>query len=502
LDASAPESEITFRSALKSPLAAYAHAFDLPDDGLDATLVKILIDYKMGRFRQAMKRYENLLSALGLDPEMPLLKQRAALTEQHAPLIVIEMLGHMGHDTTLSPDAMWGYVDAISLFDPDDHVCHGAIYNMLLMVAFRRLDLSPAAEFAQLAIEAYRACGSDYLEGFIHLHLGFLHVSAGDLAAARLAMDDGERCFKAAGAPDCEMAMVTVVRWWIDAERTGILPAPEALEPMQDAMVHGEFWPETLLVLATLQFRVGQAAQDERVLERHAGLETILRVRGMTDVLPAMQLMRDEFFHAGPRRATGAPPPLGLDERHIVIVMPNTTSMVVNWGDTAAEVPLTLARLRATQALLRGERAIQQGRFDAAARHLLPVFETIETEGWVYLFSTARETFARFCAECRARRRFIDRARRIRDGYLAPLAAEERVDPAPPELTRAEYAILCLLPDATSNKALARARGVSEATVKFHLKSIYAKLGVGRRRDAIDAAKRLGWIGQATSSGV
>ncbi|MAM63207.1 MAG: hypothetical protein CMH11_17105 [Maritimibacter sp.] len=496
------EREITFRSALKSPLSAYIRAFDAPGTSLDETLVKILIDYKMGRFRQAMKRFHNLLVAQDLDPEVPLLKQRDALTEDTAALLVIEMLAHMGYDTTLSPEGMWGYVDAISLFDPDDHVCHGAVYNMLLMIAFRRLDLSAAAEFGQLAIDAYRASGSDYLEGFIHLHLGFLNISTGDLAAASRAMDEGHRCFAAAGAPVCEMAMVTVVRWWIDAEHTGALPDPAALVEMQDALVHGEFWPETLLVLATLLFRVGQAEQDERVLERHAALETLLRVRGMTDLLPAMQLLRDEFFHGANHAKPDGASPLRLDERHMVILMPNTTSLVVNWGADAPEVSLTLARLRATQSLLNGERAMQQGRFDEAARWLLPTFETIEAQGWTYLFTTARETFDRFCAECRVRRRFIDRARHIRDAYLDPLSAQDRLDPAPPDLTPAEYAVLCLLPNATSNKALARTRGVSEATVKFHLKSIYAKLGVGRRRDAIEAAKRLGWIGQATSSGL
>ncbi|WP_281841368.1 LuxR C-terminal-related transcriptional regulator [Sinisalibacter aestuarii] len=487
---------------MKSPLPAYVDAFASPDTGFDATLVKIIIDYKTGRFRQAMKRYHTLVGALGLDPEVPLLKQQDKLTEEIAPLLIIEGLVHLGYDATLAPDALWAYVDAISLFHPDDHVCHGAVYNVLLMLAFRRLDLGSAAEFAQLAINAYRLSGSEYLEGFIHLHLGFLHISSGELDAARGAVGAAEHCFALAGGPVCEDAMVTVVRWWIEAERTGRLPDAPALERVQDALVHGEFWPETFLVLATLQFRVAQAARDDAVLERHAALETVLRVRGMTELLPAMQLLRDEFFYRLPRGGLTGPAPLGLSERHMILLMPNSTSLRVNWGEDAGDVPLKLARLRVTQALLRGEQALQENRFDEAARQLLPTFELIESQGWTYLFTTARDTYETFCAECRSRSRFVDRARHIRDTYLGPLAAQERVDRSPPELTQAEYAILCLLPNATSNKALARTRGVSEATVKFHLKSIYAKLGVGRRRDAIEAAKRLGWIGQATSSGL
>jgi DNA-binding CsgD family transcriptional regulator len=77
-------------------------------------------------------------------------------------------------------------------------------------------------------------------------------------------------------------------------------------------------------------------------------------------------------------------------------------------------------------------------------------------------------------------------------------AAAASSAPAPtdaPPLTRSELAILRLLAQGHSNKALARALNVSENTVKTHLANLYAKLGVGRRVDAVLAAQRLGLVG-------
>lgn len=59
-------------------------------------------------------------------------------------------------------------------------------------------------------------------------------------------------------------------------------------------------------------------------------------------------------------------------------------------------------------------------------------------------------------------------------------------------LSMREREVLRLLAEGLSNKALARALGVSENTIKTHLANVYAKLGVGKRTEALAAARRLG----------
>lgn len=58
-----------------------------------------------------------------------------------------------------------------------------------------------------------------------------------------------------------------------------------------------------------------------------------------------------------------------------------------------------------------------------------------------------------------------------------------------------ETQILFLLAEGQSNKAIAQGMDISENTVKFHLKHIFAKLGVDNRTAAMAAALRLGLVG-------
>jgi DNA-binding NarL/FixJ family response regulator len=62
------------------------------------------------------------------------------------------------------------------------------------------------------------------------------------------------------------------------------------------------------------------------------------------------------------------------------------------------------------------------------------------------------------------------------------------------ELTPREREILELLAQGLSNRAIAGALGISEHTVKFHLASIYGKLGASTRTGAVRRALRRGLI--------
>ncbi|ODU06414.1 MAG: hypothetical protein ABS81_04710 [Pseudonocardia sp. SCN 72-86] len=65
---------------------------------------------------------------------------------------------------------------------------------------------------------------------------------------------------------------------------------------------------------------------------------------------------------------------------------------------------------------------------------------------------------------------------------------------APPALTEREQAVLAQLPTLRPIAEIAADLGVSPNTVKSHVKALYAKLGAGSRREAVDAATRLGLV--------
>jgi DNA-binding CsgD family transcriptional regulator len=72
--------------------------------------------------------------------------------------------------------------------------------------------------------------------------------------------------------------------------------------------------------------------------------------------------------------------------------------------------------------------------------------------------------------------------------------AEETGLNEPPPLTAREREVLALLAEGASNKAIARALGVSVHTVKFHVASLTEKLGAKGRLEAVAIAIRSGLV--------
>jgi DNA-binding NarL/FixJ family response regulator len=72
----------------------------------------------------------------------------------------------------------------------------------------------------------------------------------------------------------------------------------------------------------------------------------------------------------------------------------------------------------------------------------------------------------------------------------AAAAVEELSEP----LTARESQVLGLLGGGLSNKMIARELHISEHTVKFHISSLYSKLGVSNRAEAVSQGARHGLI--------
>jgi DNA-binding CsgD family transcriptional regulator len=72
------------------------------------------------------------------------------------------------------------------------------------------------------------------------------------------------------------------------------------------------------------------------------------------------------------------------------------------------------------------------------------------------------------------------------------LSETETVERGP--LTEREAEVLGLLARGLANKQIAASLGISEHTVKFHVSSIYQKLNVTNRAEAVREGLRGGWI--------
>lgn len=82
----------------------------------------------------------------------------------------------------------------------------------------------------------------------------------------------------------------------------------------------------------------------------------------------------------------------------------------------------------------------------------------------------------------------------------APQPRASRVDAAPDDeplveqLTPRERTVLALVADGLGNREIGHELEISEHTVKFHLASIFGKLGASSRTDAVRRGLRLGLI--------
>ncbi len=77
---------------------------------------------------------------------------------------------------------------------------------------------------------------------------------------------------------------------------------------------------------------------------------------------------------------------------------------------------------------------------------------------------------------------------------VAPDGEDESADSSTESLTAREIEVLELLAQGLSNKGIASRLHISDQTVKFHLATIYGKLGTHNRTEAVRQAVRRGLV--------
>ena len=87
----------------------------------------------------------------------------------------------------------------------------------------------------------------------------------------------------------------------------------------------------------------------------------------------------------------------------------------------------------------------------------------------------------------------VDRIDEAETVLSLPPAAQDVETPIE-ALTAREHDVLALLADGISNRDIAARLAISEHTVKFHLASIFGKLGASTRTEAVQRGLRLGVI--------
>ena len=129
----------------------------------------------------------------------------------------------------------------------------------------------------------------------------------------------------------------------------------------------------------------------------------------------------------------------------------------------------------------------------AALLALTRALQAAETEGWVRPFLRDRDRLTPLLERYRT---VVMTPSPLVDRLLTPSTSRAVHQVA---LTDRELAVLQLLPSMMSNEQIARELFVSVNTVKVHLKSLYRKLGVTSRREAVIAGAA--WAADQVGSG-
>jgi len=431
-------------------------------------------------------------------------------------------------DKRLDPALIARLEGAVAAFGPQRTEERGWIYNHLCLVYTRLGDLEPARLSALAALACYREERAVYAQIFMLMHLGLVSTLSGNFAASLSFSREAQDLIQSAQWSDANLAaIVRLVSCEVHYLQGDVALASAGLSECLAPMTYGEAWVElySRLFQTLARCRLREDGLDAAVAIVDKA-EEVASNRGLPRLRIAARILRmDLFVSAG----------LLESARHIAEELAGSLTAgrdtdTVTWREEN-DLSLALARLRiasgaAYEALVEIGRVQARSKKNGSGFHLL--FATILSchANWLcgreeralqalqsaIALARAHEAVqpfidegAAFASTVRAIIRrfglgsfssdavdFISRivGEAVRKRRTAPQGTVEETD-RDALFTLREHEVLIHLSDGKSNKEIARALNMSEATVKFHLKNVFAKLGVSRRAMALAVARRL-----------
>jgi len=406
----------------------------------------------------------------------------------------------------------------------DDHIVRGSFYNSVLEFYIRGRRLAAAEDVANRALHHYEQAHVPMLAFYISLHQALMRLLMGDAVNARRQAEQAQRYLDAvAFESPGDQRLLTLLNACIDYEGGKPEPLARFLSTELDDFAHGEIWPS----LIEFALHYGSQALSEhfstlaarnfldrwrvyQISNRQFGVMIELREAAILQNANRWQEAAEKTAALATRitRAWVAAAGEELERlkdrdeivqamiwlRHIVYEQPTRPHLEVQLGYLLGNLNLTgrqhlcaevwLAFVYKRQRNLSRARSLLQKVFEEAAR--LGAIAPLAEER-VFLSELVEQQRIGGYLEISAPVRQV--LRRLRDGGLpnSALGAQNG-------LSRRETKVLVMISEGSSNKFIANALGLSEATVKFHLTNAYRKLGCTRRREAISAVRALGLV--------
>lgn len=389
----------------------------------------------------------------------------------------------------------------------------GWLFNNLTIAHTRRGDFQQAQTCALNALSCYQEERSSYPQAFMLIHLAFVNLRANRIDAALTHGKQAETIIRSRQWNDQNLLSIAHVPVASTHYLLGnVAQAEQMLERAMPVLASGEGWVDFYVegYVTLARARMGRSGFEtaEEVLQMALD---VADARDLGRLRLSIAILRLELLVRGGRLDTAE----GIARQ---------LSAVADWptGRERREAALAIARLD-----------LRRGRLEAAAARLGPLAEECKAPGseamllrasllqtdlaWamgdmvgalaalhqaailalpgqqVQQFHDEGPELARSLRDL-TRKAGLSRISRQTADYLARTAGSVRSRRDHGILSEREAEILILLDEGLTNKAIARRLGLAEPTVKFHLKNLYAKLGVGRRQLAINVAKGSGLL--------
>ena len=418
-------------------------------------------------------------------------------------------------------EQVFGMLDHFAL---DAHLVRGSFYNSVLEFYIRGRRFSAADEVATRALYHYEQANVPMLAFYICLHQALVSLMMGDAVAARrhagaAAAQLGRIAFESPS----DVRLLALLNACIDYEGGKAEPLARFLSFELDEFAHGEIWPS--LIEFALQYGSQALSEHFSTIAARSFLDRwrVYQIRNrqfgmMIEMREAAILQNGNRWQEAAEKLAPVPSRISrnwvtaaIDElgrlqdrdeialtlswlRHLVYEMPTRPNLDRQLGAMLNNLNLTgrqrmgveiwLAFVAKRQRNLSKARALLQKTFENAAR--LGAIAPLAEERVFLSELIEHQLIGQFLDTSGPVRQVL---RRLRDNGLpnSSLGAQNG-------LSRRETKVLLMISEGASNKFIANALGLSEATVKFHLGNVYRKLGCKKRREAISAARALGLV--------
>lgn len=472
-------------------------------------LARVWLLVKLGRPREALLKLDARF------PDLPVDLRGARLPDRSDGMLVRLAISE-DLDEAPSMAVIMSWIRLEALLPPDSHLARGVLYNSMAIGLLRSDELLQARLLALQSLEAYERAGSPYLVHFMRVHLADISLRQSRLREAAEHLQLAQELLAASGLSfNTEQLIIDFFKARLAYEEGRFQDCPAEIEPLLEALLEGDSWPGLILgVAAHIAFAAYWRSGLRAALD---ALENCIMTLGrrhgpMQD--RGLGLVRVRLYQIARRHAealarfeeldleSGVSAHLeaeeGLARLRTQIAHNRPPEAALESAQALSELPRLEPRHKISLAILQALLHQRESAHGLAKRYLILALRHAESENLLGVLIEEGESLERLLpiltgepdpdiAPVQALAKRVIRA-------LKELPAAALHSKTVAGISRQEHRVLSYAIDGYTNKEVARALHLSEGAVKFHLRSLFRKLGVASRSALFDAARRRGVV--------